>query len=286
MGAVARGVELRIIEPRQPGVLERAREAWRYRGLVSFFGARFVQKMYLRTWLGWIWVPLRPTFDFATRVFVFGGVFGVTSTAVPYVLFVLIGMSSWELFERTAYWSTRSLELNRRYLRRLYVPRLTVIAGGFFPAAVVYGVYMVLALLTFGYYAIADGQLYLPLSPSLLLVPVGIVLLVALGLSIGLWLSVYGAQARDVRFVLSYALSFWFFLTPIVIPVTRIPAGFRTVVELNPVTAPVVLVREGLLGSEAVSATSLLATFVALAVIGGSGLWFFTRSEAAALDSL
>lgn len=278
--------ELRVIEPRHPGVAERAREAWRFRGLVPFFGRRFVEKLYLRTWLGWLWVPLRPTFDFATRAFIFGGVFGVDTRSVPYLLFVLVGMSAWELFDRTAYWSTRSLELNRRFLRRLYVPRLTVITGATFPGAVIYAVYGVLTLLVIGYYLLADGQLYLEVEPQTLLFLVGVALLVALGLSIGLWLSIYAAQARDVRFALSYLLGFWFFVTPIVIPLDQIPEGFRTVVELNPVTAPVELVKHGLLGTDAPPGIALASTLAVIALVGGSGLRFFSRSEAAALDSL
>lgn len=276
----------RVIEPRQPGALQRAREAWGFRGLVPFFGRRFVEKLYMRTWLGWLWVPLRPTLDFGTRVLIFGGLFGVTTTGVPYLLFVLVGMSAWELFDRTAYWSTRSLELNRKFLRRLYLPRLTIIAGATFPAAVIYLVYVVLFAIALGYYLLVDGRLYLQLGPESVLALAGLGLFVALALSIGLWLSVYAAQARDVRFFLSYVLGFWFFLTPIVLPLQQVPAGFRTFMELNPATAPVELVRQGLLGTAPVLASSLIATFVALAVVGGSGLWFFTRSEAAALDSL
>lgn len=276
----------RVIEPRQPGVLQRAREAWGFRGLVPFFGRRFVEKLYMRTWLGWLWVPLRPTLDFGTRVFIFGGLFGVTTTGVPYLLFVLVGMSAWELFDRTAYWSTRSLELNRKFLRRLYLPRLTIIAGATFPAVVIYLVYIVLIAIALGYYLLVDGRLYLQLGPESVLALAGLGLFVALALSVGLWLSVYAAQARDVRFFLSYVLGFWFFLTPIVLPLQQVPAGFRTIMELNPATAPVELVRQGLLGTEPVLASSLISTFVVLAVVGGSGLWFFTRSEAAALDSL
>ncbi|MGH2837702.1 MAG: ABC transporter permease [Thermoleophilaceae bacterium] len=278
--------EVRVIEPRQPGVLERFVEAWRYRSLVRFFGRRFIEKLYLRTWLGWLWIPLRPIADLGSRVFVFGGLLGVGVAGVPYLLYVLVGMSAWELFDRTAYWATRSLELNRRFLRRIYIPRLTLLAGAIFPSLLNYGIYFLLTLIAVGCYAIADGELYLEFGVDSLLVPAGLTLLVLLALSIGLWLSVYGAQARDVRFGLSYALTFWFFVTPIVIPLSQIPDGYRPIVEINPVTGPMQMVKRGLFGGEPVPTLALVSTVVAIALIGGLGTWFFSRSESAALDSL
>jgi lipopolysaccharide transport system permease protein len=277
---------VRVIEPRQPRVVDRLREAWAARRLCLFFGRRFVQKTYLRTWLGWIWVPLRPILDVGSRVFVFGGLIGAPSEGIPYFLYVLVGMSAWEMFDRATYWSTRSLEINRRYLKRMYVPRLTILAGGIFPALVNYGIYFVFTAITLALMSLSDGKLYLEVGPDLLLLPAGLVTMLVIAMTIGLWTSVFGAQARDVRFVMHYVISFWFFLTPVVLPLSSIPHKFRLFVELNPVTSPIEMVKHGLLGTEAPQATSLISTAVFILIAGSFGLRFFSRSEAAALDSL
>ena len=279
-------VPVRVISPRRRGAVESVREAWRHRHLVPFFGRRFVEKQYLRTWLGWVWIPLRPVLDVGARMFVFGGLFGASSEGVPYSIYLLIGMSTWELFERTAYWATRSLEVNRRFIRRIYVPRLTVLVSAIFPGLVNYAIYIVLAVITLVVVWIAQGTLYLELGPDTLLFIPGMALLLALALSVGLWLSVYGAQARDVRFSLTYVTTFWFFVTPIVLPLSKIPDKYRTIVELNPLTAPIMMVKQGLLGTQAVPALSVVSAIVAIIVVGGGGLWFFSRSEDMAVDSL
>jgi lipopolysaccharide transport system permease protein len=277
---------LRTIEPRRAGIRERLAEAGRHYRLIPFFGRRFVERMYLRTWLGWLWIPLRPVLDVAARLFVFGGLFGAASEGVPYVLYLLIGMSAWELFERTTYWSTRSLEVNRRFVRRIYVPRLTILAAAIFPSGVSYLVYLGIAFVAFAGYLIADGHLYLYFGLDTLAAPAGMALLMLLGLSLGCWLSIYGAQARDIRFWLSYVLSFWFFVTPIVLPLSEIPSGFREIVQLNPVTAPVLMVKHGLLGTAGVPLMSLVSMTLFLVIVGGVGLWFFSRSEDAAVEQL
>lgn len=276
----------RVIEPRQPGPLERVREFWRYRRLIPYFGKRFIEKLYLRTWLGWLWIPLRPILDVGARVLIFGALLGVPSDGVPYLLFFLIGMSAWQFFATTTYWATRCVELNRRVLKRMYLPRLTVLVASVAPSALFYIMYMIIAAIVVAYYQIADGVFYLVLGPELLIAVAGLVLSTLLALSIGLFTSIWGAQARDVRFTLAYVLNFWFFLTPVIYPLSTIPEGFQTVASLNPMTAPIEMVRYGFLGSGEVPLTALAVSVGTIVVIALGGLAYFSRSEALALDGL
>ena len=77
--------------------------------------------------------PLRPVLAVGPAAFVFGGLLGVSSGDVPYPLFFLISQAAWELFSLTALWGTRSIELGRRVLRKMYVPRLHVCSARWFP---------------------------------------------------------------------------------------------------------------------------------------------------------
>src|SRR4051794_17965008 len=91
-----------VIEPRGLSLPERAREVWQRRALIPFFWKRSLERRYLRTWLGWVWLPLRPAVETASRVFVFGGVLSVpTQHGIPYLVFFLAGQSAWGLFEET-----------------------------------------------------------------------------------------------------------------------------------------------------------------------------------------
>jgi lipopolysaccharide transport system permease protein len=277
---------VRVIEPRQPGIAERMLEAWRYRALVPYFARAAVEKTYRRTWLGWLWIPLRPALSVGARVLVFGGLLGAPSLGKPYLLFFLVGISAWQLFSQSALWATRSIELARRVLRRMYVPRLTALVGSVGPAVLNFLLYGVMTAIALAYYWIADGHLYLELGPGLLLALGGLALVLLFALGIGLWTSVFGAQARDVRFGLTYVLGFWFFLTPVIYPLSTVPGGFHTAALLNPMTAPVEMVRDGILDAGEVPYTALGVTLGTIAFLWCSGLWFFLRSEEQALDSL
>lgn len=273
-----------VIQPRRSGIVARPVEAWRYRRFVPYFGRVFVQKRYQRTLLGWLWLPLRPAVGIASRVTVFGGLLGVATGHVPYLLYFVVAQGAWQLFAESAYWATRSLELSRSTLRRVYVPRLVPLISSSVPSLAEFAVYIGMALSIAGYYIVRDGALYLKFGANTLLLIPGVLMILLSGISIGLWMSAYGAKARDVRFGLSYVLSFWYFLTPVIYPIRAIPTPYRPFANLNPMLEPVELVKRGLLNTGQVGAHALAYSLAVIAAVFMSGLWFFSRVEAASLD--
>ncbi len=129
----------------------------------------------------------------------------------------------------SAFWATRSLELNRRFLTRIYVPRVLVLVSALSVSGALFLVYVIMTLLAFATYLAVEGHLYLELGPELLIALAGLVLSAAVALSIGLFTSVLSVQARDVRFALRYLLGFWAYLTPIYYSLDTVPSGLRTV---------------------------------------------------------
>jgi lipopolysaccharide transport system permease protein len=274
-----------VIEPRRPGVRARLSEVWAYRRLIGFLGRKLVEKMTIKSKLGILWVPIRPLLTVASRALVFGGVLAAPSEGLPYFLFFLTGMAAWSLFDRTLFWSARSVEINGRYVQKLYFPHLLLPIAAFIPAILDFLVYLVLLGLTLGVYLWLDGTTYVQLGEFwLALAGVGLIFAMALGM--GLYLAVLGAYTRDTRFALSYILGFWFFLTPIIYPLSAIPEPYDVLGELNPVTAPIELVRVGLYGVGEVTPIALATTATVAVVSCVSGLIFFNRWEAAAMDHL
>jgi lipopolysaccharide transport system permease protein len=275
-----------VIEPAGVGRRAAAREFWRSRRLIRYFGGKLVEKVTVRSRLGVLWIPLRPLLTVATRALVFGGVLNAPSEGLPYFLFFLTGMAVWDVFDRTLFWATRSIELNARLLRKMYFPRLLLPASALVPAALDFAVYCVLVVLAIAGFSIADGHGYLQVAPALLIAAAGLVLIAAMAVGFGLLLSVLGAFTRDVRFSLSYVLGFWFFLTPVVYPVSAIPAAFRDLAAMNPLSAPIEMVRNGLYGTGQVQPGAVVVACVTAAVALAIGFLFFSRWESESIDSL
>jgi lipopolysaccharide transport system permease protein len=268
--------EVWTIEPRRQGFRARVREVWTYRHLLKYFAARYLEKTYARTVLGKLWIPIRPLLPILVNTMVFGGLIGVSSGDTPYFLFFLVGTTSWQLFDQSMMWVTRSLELNRKLL-----PVASV------SAALIEGLMLLgLVAVSVVWFAVRDGKCYLVLGPNLLLAAAALVLSIGLALSIGLWTSVVGAYARDVRFTLRYILGFWFYLTPVIYPVTYIPENVRWIAALNPMAAIVETFKWGTLGIGTFSPGALGLAVVVIALIFVSGVWYFGKAEASAVDRL
>jgi lipopolysaccharide transport system permease protein len=275
-----------VIEPRSSGVVSRAQEIWRYRRMFRFFGEKALRKLYQRTILGKAWIVLRPLVPLLVRVFVFGALLEVGSTTgVPYFLFLAVGTAAWDLFASCVMWATRSLQLNTGMLTRMYVPRLILPVATMAPGFANFAVYLSVIIASLVFYRFHDGVWYV--DPTWIVVaPVAAVLIVLFALAIGLWTSVFGATARDVRFGLAFALEFWVYMTPVVYPLTIVPGSVAWAMLINPMAVLVIAFRGAILGGEGPPPWAWASALALIAASLVAGLMFFTRAEAEAVDSL
>lgn len=245
-----------------------------------------MRKRYARTWLGWLWIPLRPSISIITRILVYGGVVGISAGNIPYAIFFLATSAAWTLFYESAYWSTRSLELNRSLLRTLHVPRLTVLLAGVAPSLLDFLTYVGMIAVGLGYYLVRAHTLYLHVGYRSILVPAGLALLALFGLGIGFLTSSVAARARDVRFAIRFVLGFLYFLTPVIYPISAIPNKWRPLAELNPLTGAVEMVKDGLFATHSLTSDSAAVTLGAVVALWLPALWLFFRRELADLETV
>jgi homopolymeric O-antigen transport system permease protein len=267
-----------VYEPRR-SFKPRLRDLWLHRDLAFHLGWGYVRKRYSGTWLGWLWIPLRPTIDMLTRALVFGGFLGVQSGDRPYIIYLMIGTGAWLFFDRAAYWGYRSLQFHRRYLNRAQVPWLAAIAGIVVPGTVEGGLYGLIAVCASVYYKLTQGSFFIAIDRDLVYVLGGLCLLALYAWTVALWTAPLVARARDVRYILRYVFGFWYFLTPVLYPPSSLPPRYRALAEYNPVSAPISWVQHGLLQTNLPSRSSVLVSVAVLVVALPLGLVFFSRAE-------
>jgi ABC-type polysaccharide/polyol phosphate export permease len=88
---------------------------------------------------------------------------------------------------------------------------------------------------------------------SLLALPLIMTAQFALTLGLTLIVSAVSVRYRDIPPILAHVLTFWFFLTPIIYPVSSVPERFRALLALNPVTPFFIAYQEALLYNRLVS---------------------------------
>lgn len=281
------GRPVRVIEPWNRGIRNRIREAVRDWRLIPYYGRSYIRRRYRNTWLGWLWLPLRPAIDNISKAFVFGGLAGVHYGDRPAIIFLTFGNSGWLLFQRTSYWGTRSLRVSRTFVRQAHPAWLPKLIAVLIPSAMDFFFSVIVAIAAVAYYWVFRGQMYLVPSKAMLIGIGGILWLAVLGLGLGWCLSPYSQYSRDIRYSFVYVMQFWYYVTPVVVDLDHVHnRTVRSIMEYNPLTAPVMLVRYGFLGTGFPPHTSMMVAVVGVFVFLFLGLATVNRFEQAAVSRL
>jgi lipopolysaccharide transport system permease protein len=268
------------VSPRYPGAIATLGEVWQYRRLLGFIGDRALRKMYRRTVLGWLWLFINPLFPVALRAIIFGGLLGVGSNGLPYFLFLLAGTVVWDTFANSLMWGTRSLEMNRDLTDQIYHPRAILPLGNMTPALLNLALKVGVLALALIFYTVRDQRMYLRTDVGLLwaVAALGVALLCALAISF--FTAIWGETVRDIRFGLGQLLSVWYLLTPVLYPLSQVPAEHRTWMLLNPLAIIVETFKWGLFGVGELYQDQFTATSAAVLALLCVGLTYFVRAEA------
>lgn len=248
------------------------RELWSFRGLFFFFVWRDVKVRYHQTVLGAGWALLQPVL--ATGVFslIFGRFARIPSDGVPYPLFVLAGQVLWTYFATALTGASASLVNSTHLITKVYFPRLVVplapVLAGLLDLAIALAL-LLLVLFGFGKFPVPIGIVVFPLSLLILVLTVS---------GIGCLLAALNIQYRDVKHVTPFLVQLWMYASPIVYPLSIVPAKFRPVFALNPLTGAITGFRAGLLGSPVPWSTLAIGLVVAT-LLFGAGVLYFRRTE-------
>ena len=261
------------------------KEVWQYRDLIWLFTKRNFVVKYKQTILGPAWIFLNPLISSIIYAFVFGGIAGIGTDGIPSILFYLTGNAIWTYFSSCVTQNASTFTANANVFGKVYFPRLTMPASNVLSSVLQFGVQMLLVLGFLVYY-ICIGQVN-PNWLSWLLIPVVLLHLGLLGLGCGIIISSLTTKYRDLAIVVTFGVSLWMYITPIVYPISQLGDGLvRTILMLNPVTAPVELFRYAVLGVGAVMPGYLAISGAVTIVVLILGIMIFNKVEKTFMDTV
>jgi lipopolysaccharide transport system permease protein len=254
------------------------RALWEYRELLYFLVWRDVKVRYKQTALGVAWIILQPVVSTVIFTFIFGGLLNVPSNGLPYAVFAYAGLLPWQYFAGSLTRTSTNLVDNANLVSKVYFPRLVIPLSGVVSGLVDFAVGLVILFVLLLIYR-------LPLSPTVLLLPLFLLLALVTALGFGLWLSALNVRYRDIKQLIPFIVQIWMYLTPVIYPVDLLPAPLRPLLALNPMTGVVSGFRWAVLG-DAATATGLeapgllfaLSVVMAVVVLVG-GLLYFRSTE-------
>ena len=254
-------------------------ELWRYRELLYRFLWRDFKARYKQTYLGAFWAIFRPFASLVLFSVIFGSLAKISpGSNIPYPLFAL-GLLPWTYFSSALTGSASSILNSSGLLQKVYFPRIYAPVSAAVTPLVDFALTMVIAFGLFAYYRV------LP-SWHIVFMPAFILLALIAGLGAGMWFTGIMVRYRDAGYALPFAIQIGMYLTPVVYPATFIPAQYRWLLALNPVTAVIEGFRWSLLGTPPPSLAALLVSVsIGLVVLVG-GLYFFRRTERTIVDMI
>jgi lipopolysaccharide transport system permease protein len=265
-----------VIEPTRGWASLGLRDVWAYRELLYFLVWRDVKVRYKQTVLGILWVVLQPVVSMAIFTVLFGILLKVPSGDVPYPAFALAGLLPWNYFSQALTRSSTSVVNSSHLITKIFFPRLVIPLSGVLSSlvdfAIAFGVLVCLMLV----YGIVP-------TTRLFILPALILLAIVTALGFGLWLSALNVRYRDINYLLPFLVQIWMYLTPVVYGSNLVPARFRFLLSLNPMTGVVEGFRWALFGPAAVGdylSAPLLGLSVGISLLVLiSGAFFFRRTE-------
>jgi lipopolysaccharide transport system permease protein len=247
-------------------------DLWRYRELAAFLAWRDIKVRYKQAALGIAWVVLQPAVQTVLLTFVFGKLAGMPAGGLPYPLIVLAGLLPWQLFTSALSGAGNSLVGNAHLVSKVYFPRLVVPLSSLAVALVDFGIMFLLTLALMPMLGLWPGW-------QIIFLPLFVLLALLISFGAGLWISALTVKFRDFRFITPFILQIGIFVTPVGFRTDHLP-NWRDLIALNPLAGVVDGFRWSLLGGRTdIYVPGLLSSLVVAAILVGTGLWYFRRTE-------
>lgn len=245
-------------------------EIFRYRDLVLALVSRELKVRYRRSAIGFTWTMLQPLLMMLVLQVVFSALFRFQLANYP--VYAMAGILFWNFFSQSVVASMNSLRGNAQLLKKVPVPKAV------FPIATVASgvINLVFALVPLMLILVVTGH---PLTPSLLFLPVAILLAALFTLGAGLLLSPLAAFFSDTVEMITVILSVVMYLTPIFYPKEIVPERMRWIVRFNPLRSILEVFRDpiyyGKIPPVSHLTVSVLITLIAFAI----GAFAFRKSS-------
>lgn len=261
------------------------KEVWQYRDLILLFTKRNFTVTYKQTVLGPAWLFLNPLISSIIYAFVFGGIAGIGTDGIPSILFYMCSNAIWIFFSGCVTKNASTFTANANVFGKVYFPRLTIPVSNVLSSVIQFGIQM-LMVMGFLIYYLVIGQVS-PNWGAWLLIPVELLHLGLLGLGCGIIISSLTTKYRDLAILVTFGVQLWMYITPIVYPMSQLGDGLiKTILMINPVTAPVEVLRYAILGQGTIMPGYLALSWGITAAVVLLGIMIFNKVEKTFMDTV
>jgi len=256
---------------------------WQRRHLLRVLTSTNIKRQNKNTVLGYLWWLLDPILMTAVYYVLVAVLFRRGDPNAPYLLFLLVGLLSWKAFAGAMSQSVLILRTQGPIIKSISFPKAVlplsmVLANAF---------YFIVALLV----AVALACWYGPewgSWPNLyyLMLPVLIAIQVLFTSGLALVVATLGVFFADTANILGHILKMWFFMSPGLYALERVPERLQPIFRLNPFCELMTGYRDIIIFGRMPAAADMGYALLIALVTCLFGYWIFKRFEGRMVQKL
>lgn len=209
---------------------------WKEMFLDLLNSRELIWRLFLRDWsarykqaaLGYLWAVVMPFVAIGTFVILNrAGILNIGETSIPYPLFALIGLTTWQLFSTGLNAGCNSLVSAGNMISKINFPLEALVFSSIAQAIFEFLIKMVLIIICFGFFQIMPTW-------GIFIFPLAVLPMLFLTIGLSFLLSLINGVFRDTANIVPLLTTFLMFLSPVLYP---IPAEKAFIFKLNPLTA-------------------------------------------------
>ena len=274
-----------IVKPKSSWFEFNFKEIWRYRDLLFMFVKRDIVSTYKQTILGPLWFFIQPILTALTFTIIFGNIANLSTDDKPKFLFYLAGTTCWNYFADCLNSTSGTFINNASIFGKVYFPRLISPLSVVISSVLKFLIQFMLFIAVFVVMYFNDANL----QPNklMLFIPFLVLLMGIMGLGLGIIVSSFTTKYRDLRFLISFGIQLFMYITPVILPLSQFKGLMKKVVMANPMTPIIETFKAAFLGvPKDYAINGLFYTTIFTVVIFCLAILIFNKVEKSFMDTV
>lgn len=231
-----------VIEASNPWKPFDFKEIIRYKDMLYFKIINGYKAQMKQTVFGYFWVFFEPAFNIIFFSLVFGMIVNVNTGEIPYVVFNATAVLGWSYLSGCMNGGITSLQNESHLIQKIYFPRIFIPLIPCIIKLPDFVLQLIMTLILMGIFGFYPG------FSIFLIFPIILIMLIY-GASVGLLLSTFLLQYKDVNRLWGYFMRFYIYAIPLAYPLSTIPEKYQWVYLLNPGAALIESFRGAMIGT-------------------------------------
>jgi homopolymeric O-antigen transport system permease protein len=279
MSDIPSDLPVSVIRPVRRSGMPDFGELWRARDLALILAWRDVKVRYKQSLIGIAWAVLQPLLTMVVFTLIFGKFADLPAQGLPYPVFSMLNLVAWTFLAAVFTLTAACVLSNRMLVQKVHFPLLILpLACILVPLVDFMFSFVVGVAITWGY--------DVPIEPTIVLVPLFLLMLGATAIGFGSFLAVVNVRYRDVPYAVPFLVQLWLFASGVIYAADAIPEKYLNIASLNPAVAAITGFRWAVVGTPAPTATMLAIGVTTTVIVFVGGLWFYRRAEPRFADTL